>query len=162
MSSLFSPTSDTHLEIPEIGIVGGSSRGIRQSIEPVSNGQAYYDVFGVLHHTSRPALQRFRTTIMGEDVWAPAFGDLWYGMDLTISAACDIIQPVSQAPCRPVVTGSLRYLDAQSNVLPSSTGATHFAFRPILNVKVINWQTEEDEYGSTVAWTIECWERGNA
>ncbi|WP_029029840.1 hypothetical protein [Salinarimonas rosea] len=160
MSALFPADKDTYLDFSEIGVVHGSGAGIRQTIEPVPNGRRYYDVFGRIHDTGRPALQLYRTTILGEDVWGPALAGVWPGRALTISCAAELVQPASLAFVRPAVPGSVRYLDALSNDLPDATGAVYVAYRPILQVKVQSWNVEQDEYGQVVAWTMEAWEDG--
>lgn len=155
-------TKETELDFEGIGILPGSGRGVRQSIELVPNGTLHYTVWGDLESTGRDSLNLFKTVVTGEDVFPPAFGRLKQGSKLWIRSVCELPDPQGAGLplIREAVPGSIVYLDADGAELPDATGAAWVNFRPRLKVMVKSWSIERDEYGEVASWTIEFWELG--
>jgi hypothetical protein len=150
--------TDTDFLILDIGNLAASARGIRQELEPVANGRMRTKLSGRTYSSARPQFNKFNVKVMGEDIWPPAFGGLWIGATVTIHSSQDLPQPqrVGEVPIRPVVPGSLIYLDAENNIVePADTAAKFFTFRPVLTVKVVNWNIAHDEWGAIASWDIE-------
>ena len=153
---------ETDLDFEGIGILPGSGRGVRQSIEYIPNGTLHYTVWGHLDSTGRPSLDLFKVVVTGEDVFPPAFGRLKQGSKLWVRTVAELPDPqvAGQPLIREAVPGSIVYLDADGGALPDEGGAAWVNFRPRLKLMVKSWSIERDEYGEVVSWTIEFWELG--
>ena len=150
--------SDTSFEIVGIGTFPTSDWGIRQTIEPITNGRTRRKLSGRLYSTDRPQFRQFKSTVTFDGMWPAAIGGIWPGATVTVHCAVDLPhrQHVGEAPIRPVVPGSLRYFDAELNdVEAGNPGAVWFTYRAVLVVKIIAWDVDYDEVGQAVSSFIE-------
>jgi hypothetical protein len=140
---------ESRFQIIDVGQVAGSHRGIRQEIRPIANGRIRRKLSGRAYSTARPQFRQLQTTVYFDDMRPPAFAGLWPGDIVTIHCAVELPQPqrVGTAPIRPVVPGTLVYIDAAGNEVPQAE-ASHFNFCPILTGIVEPWSITDDEWNA--------------
>jgi len=154
-------STETVLDLVELGIAPGSGRALTQSIEPIAAGSLRRLANGRLVSRMRPSLRKYRISINFSDVWPPAFGGLWAGDEVTVHSAAELEQKASVSLERPHVLGSIVWRDAAGYTLPSGEGETvapegaaWVVYRPILECLVESWDLERDEYGEVVSATL--------
>lgn len=150
--------NDTAFRIVDLPTVAGSARNLRQEIDLLPNGKIRTKMSGRSYSTARPQFNKFTTTVFYEDIWAPAFAGLWRGSIITIHSMIELPQPqaMGSAPIRPVVPGTLRYLDADNNeVEAGDPAAAYYTYCPVLTVFVVGWRQTYDEYGQVTSTEIE-------
>lgn len=149
---------DTEFRILDVPTVAASARQLRQEIELLPNGTIRTKLSGRSYSTARPQFNKFKTMVYFEDLWSPAFAGLWRGARVTIHSAQELPQPqrVGALPIRPVVPGTLRYLDADLNeVAANSPAAVFFTYCPVLEMFVVSWNLAYDEWGQVCTGDIE-------
>lgn len=140
---------ESRLKILDIGQVAASHRQIRQEIRPIANGRIRRKLSGRAYSTARPQFNLLQTTIYFGDMRPPALAGLWPGDIVTVHCAIELPQPqlIGTAPIRPVVPGTLVYIDEEGNEVPQAV-ATHFTFCPIMTGIVEPWSITDDEWNA--------------
>lgn len=138
------PGFETLLVIAGVGVPPYSGRGITETLAPIDEAEnVVRTVNGGTLNLSPPQMQKYAITIEGEDINAPALGGVWPGTELVIDCISELAYPTGGTPERTVVTGSSR------------TDGTHTFYRPQLTVKLTHFESETDEWGLVVSWTLE-------
>lgn len=143
----------TILRLTGLGIPPYSARGLRQTLEPVSESVALRrTVNGALHDLSDTVLQKFQSTISGGDQQPPAVEACWPGRLLTVDCIVEFAiegtveepteEPTEALFARPYVPGSIRHAD----------GFTFY--RPRLQMRVARWSNDTGEYEAEVGWSL--------
>jgi hypothetical protein len=148
------PTSDfqTLLLLSGIGIPYYAARGLKQTLTPITAAGASIqrDINGTLIDLRDPTddlFLKYASHIECGDVdtrYPLCFDGVWPGKLVTVNCVCELAYASGGAATRPAVSGSTR-VDAQ--------GVTFY--RPVLNMMVLNFQTQEDEWNATVSWTLD-------
>lgn len=135
---------ETLLTISGAGVAPYSARGLVQSLEPIGAATALRrTINGSLKDLSDPAFRKYRSSISGGDMKAPAVDGVWPGQVVTVECVAELVYKSGGTPQRPVVSGS-SYEDG---------GFVHY--RPVLQMMITGWTAERDEYGETVSWTLD-------
>lgn len=143
MPEVITETEPTLLRITGIGIAPYSARGLTQTLTPISaQSHMRRTVNGVLKDLSKEQFRKFKSTISGNDLQSPPFSGIWSGMPVTVECVAQLAYVAGSAE-RPAVSGST-YTDG---------GASYF--RPILEMLVVSWSIQEDEYGRAVSWSLD-------
>ena len=147
-------STETDLDLEEIGVSPGSGRGLTQSLAPASSGSLVTLADGEVVDRSRPAFRKYRTSINFSDVVPFALGGLWEGDIVTIHSVAEIEQPASTTRERRHVPGSIVWRDDEGfEVDPGEDETVKPAaaewqnYRPILHCRVEGWDIDTDEYG---------------
>lgn len=137
------PDEGTLLILDGMGVPLYSSRGARQTLEPIDGAkQVARTINGELVDlTVGPEFQKFRSTITCTDVRPPRH--LWPGQVVTVYCVCDMVYPVGGIAPRNAVPDSLR-VEGDFNII-----------RPVLEMMLIHNPAEADEYGAAHSWTLE-------
>ena len=135
--------SDTLLVITGL-ITPFSARGLRQTITPISQAiQMRRTVNGALVDLSVPAMRKYESTISADDQSVPALNGVWPGAQVTVDCVAELAYlTATGTPDRPVVPDSSRV-----------SGAWTF-YRPRLTMRVMEYQTQVDEWNAVVGWTM--------
>lgn len=129
-----------------LGLPPYAVRGVIQTYAPIAGAvQMERDVNGNLEDISDPLFQKYSTQISGTDQQPPAVDGVWPGRSLTVECAAEwsYLTGTAGAPFRPVVPGSSRV-----------DGLWTF-YRPILTMKLINFDVQWDEWGAISSWTLQ-------
>lgn len=136
--------TDTVLVLDGIGIAPYSTRAARQSLEPINQAGAgiYRDVNGGLHSTGGTSFLKYRSTISCTDQRPIAIDGVWPGKLVTVSCIQTLAYSASD-PARTAVEGS-EFVEG---------GFTFY--RPKLDMMVVGFSVESDEWGAEVSWRMD-------
>lgn len=154
-------TTETVLDLEELGVAPGSGRGITQTLSPIRAGSLRRLANGTLVSRHRPSLQKYQSSINFSDTFPPAFGGLWAGDVVTVHCVVELQQSASKPFERTPVPGSVVWRDADGVEIPSGEdeteapeGAVWVYYRPIIIFRVESWDIERDEYGEIASGSL--------
>ena len=135
--------SDTLLVITGL-ITPYSARGLQQTLEPIQEAsQLRRTVNGTLVDLSVPALRKYASTISADDQAVPALNGVWPGAQVTVDCVAELAYlTATGTPERTVVPGSSRV-----------SGSWTF-YRPRLTMRIVEYQTQVDEWNAVVGWSM--------
>jgi hypothetical protein len=135
---------ETLLMLTGIGVPPYAARGLIQTLQPIeAAGSQRRTVNGTLVDLSQAQFRKYRSTIRGRDLQAPALDGVWPGRVVTVSCVAELCCPSIDVPERPVVSESQR------------TEGSFIFYRPQLVMQVVGFTIERDEYGAATSWTLE-------
>jgi len=137
-------SSETLLTISGLDLTPYSARGIKQTLEPISNaGSMRRTINGTLVDLSIPGMRKYLSTIRCEDMAAPALNGIWPGQIVTVGCAVELSYLTDGGtPDRPVVVGSSR------------TSGVYTFYRPILTMRVMEFFQQLDEWEAVTNWDL--------
>lgn len=136
----------TLLTLSGFGVVPYSTRGASQTLEPIQQAAAnvYRDVNGVLRVTGGTQFQKYKSTISCTDQRPFAVDGIWPGKLVTVGCVATLAYLTSGGSAqRTAVSGS------------SFTEGSYTFYRPSLNMMVVGFSIQEDEYGAEIGWQME-------
>jgi hypothetical protein len=140
---------DTLLVLSGPGVAPYSARGLRQTLEPIAAAaQLRRTVNGTLTDVSSPEFRKYRSTISCRDQMAPALDGVWPGQELSVECVAELSYPTATgSPGRPMAGSS-------AGEAVRTEGAFTF-YRPVLQMRVVGFSTDTDEWDAAVGWTLE-------
>ena len=157
---MLSELQPTNLRFDGIAVYAKAARDVSQSLEPIDSEATWRDVNGTLRAASR-RLRKYRSTISGSFMLPAQLGARWPGDVVSVECAAEIVHPgkvTESGRERPAVAGSLVYEGPDGLQVPSSTPAGQVAvtrYRPVLQMRVISWQSTDQEGSASNSWSIE-------
>lgn len=134
----------TYLQLVGVGVPPYSARGLSQTLDPIDASKVLRrTVNGEMKDISAPQFRKYKSTVTCTDQQAPALDGVWPGQELTVHCIAELSYPVGGAASRPVVAGSSR------------TESGYVFYRPQLEMVVMGYTTNHDEYGAAIGWTLE-------
>lgn len=135
---------ETILVISGIGVSPYSARGLSQTLEPIQTGnEVLRTINGSLIDMSAPQFRKYKSTITGNDQEPPALDDVWAGLAVQVDCVSTLSYlTLGGTPGRPVVPGSSR------------VSGLFTIYRPRLQMVVMSFSQNEDEYGAAIGWTL--------
>lgn len=135
---------NTVLALSGIGVPPWSAVGLKQTLQPIGQrAQLKRTVNGDLVDVGLTRFEKYSSQITGQDVDPPACDGVWQGRQVTVDCLAELCYQTSTA-------------GAQRTEVPGSSyerdGFTFY--RPRLTMLVTDFQTETDEWGATVSWTM--------
>lgn len=140
------PNSFTVLRMIGVGVPPYSARGLRQTIAPIDQAsQLRRTVNGGLKDISFSGFKKYKTTISGTDQRPPNFDGKWPGKTVTIDCIAELSYTPDEGETRqrPAVPGS------------EHVEGAHTVYRPRLEMRVVNFQQDHDEYEVAIGWTMD-------
>jgi hypothetical protein len=136
---------ETVLVISAIGVPPYSARGLTQTLEPIAAAlNQRRTVNGALVNLAPTQFKKYRSKITCTDILAPAIDGMFPGLEVTVDCVAELAYlTAGGTPQRTVVDGSSRV-----------EGAFTY-YRPRLTMMVTGFTDSEDEYGATVAWSLD-------
>lgn len=136
--------TDTVLVLDGIGVVPYSTRAAKQTLEPIQQASAnvYRDVNGTLRNVAGSSFLKYKSTISCTDQRPIAIDGVWPGKLVTVSCIQTLAYNSSD-PSRTAVNGS-----------EFTEGGWTF-YRPKLDMMVIAFSVETDEWGADVSWRMD-------
>lgn len=138
--------TDTVLELTGIGIAPYSARGATQSLEPIGSASAgvYRDVNGVLRSVAGTSFLKYKSTISCQDQLPAALDGVWPGKLVTVKCIQELSYlTAGGSPSRTVVSGSSR------------TEGSFTFYRPQLDMMVVGFSAQTDEWSAEVSWRMD-------
>lgn len=128
-----------------------SARGLEFSPKPIDQNIApRRTVNAKLVDMANPKMKKYAISISGNDLWAPPIDEFWRGQELTIESPLEFAfysetgaTGATSTGSRTGVTGSYR------------TVGKHTFYRPILNVRVMDWEARFNEWDGSTTWTLD-------
>lgn len=136
----------TNLTLSGDGVQPYATRGAMQTLNPIQQAsQLDRTVNGKLVDLSfDTGFQKFASTISCSDQTAPAFERSWPGLEVTVGCVQELsYKTAGGSPSRPVVADSQR------------VEGDYTFYRPSLTMRVVNYTTQTDEFGSVVSWSMQ-------
>lgn len=136
----------TLLRLEGMGVPRYSARGLTQSLNPISASQHIErTINGGLIDLSYTPMQKYASTISGNDQRPPAVEGVWPGKIVIVDCIAELCKEGEDANFdRPVVD-----YDAVR------TEAGFIFYRPRLIMMVMNWNMDEDEWARGVNWSLD-------
>lgn len=163
-------SDETILILNGIPLPAGSSRGISQTLNLISNGEMRRTVNGTLHDVTRQENRKYSSSIRCTDMKTPAFGSLYRGMIVEIYCITPIREPfdyedgVVSLQRYPVSGSVFGYNAAGQKITPILVYEDEVQFDqpiefveylPIMNMMVIDKSQDSDEYGAVESWQVD-------
>jgi len=129
------------------GVTLYSVRGMHGTLRPIDLAQGAdklrRTINGALVDLTVPQLRKYQLEASGEDQETPSFDGLWPGMEVEVDCLVELAYMTGVGvPTRAIVPGS----EYQS-------GPFTF-YCPRMAMRVIEYQTERDEWGAAYTWAI--------
>ena len=137
--------ADTLLVLTGVGLPSYSARGLTQTLEPIEAGaQLRRSINGDLLDLSYGPFRKYKSTISCQDFEPPSVDGVWPGHVVQVECVAELSYLASgSAPTRTAVDGSEREVDG------------YVFYRPILDMRIIGFSLQRDEYGATVGWQMQ-------
>lgn len=135
----------TLLALDPIGVPPYSGRGLTQTLTPIdAAANLWRTIDGGLIDVSAPQFRKYKSTINGNDQNPPAFDDVWPGLLLQVDCIATLVyKTLGGAPLRPVVLGGSR-VEGDFTI-----------YHPRLQMRVMSFNIQEDEWGAAVGWQLD-------
>jgi hypothetical protein len=138
--------SFTVLRMVGVGVPPYSARGVKQSLAVIDQAsQMRRTVNGTLIDISFSGFRKYKSTISGTDQRPPNFDGKWPGLTVVVDCIAELsyTPDEGETPQRTVVPGS------------DTTEGAHVTYRPRLTMKIVALSIDEDEYGASIAWSMD-------
>lgn len=166
---------ESTLKISGIGFPPFSCREAEQILMPVKTGDLRRTVNGELCYIGTPLQHKYKSIIVCQDERGPALHHLWVGAAVTVECLMEIWQEgcpqgdtETLTVSRPLVAGSVQVVDLdgapcafkqqtpRTLLIPGKGGQrVHIAGRPILEMRVVNFQATHTEWIQKTRWRLE-------
>lgn len=134
----------TVLSLVGMGVPPYSARGLSQTLTPIAASQHLErTINGELVDFSYEPMQKYKSTISGNDQMPPACDGVWSGKIIEVECIAELCTSEYALLGRTAVLGSLR----------DEAGFT--TYRPKLTMMVVNFSQDQDEYGRQIGWSLE-------
>lgn len=139
----------TLLVISAIGVSPYSARGLTQTLEPIQQAASLTrSINGASMDLSVAQFRKYKSSISCTDQNAPAFDGMWPGAEVTVDCVATLsYKSDGGSPQRDVVPGSERI------------EGDYTIYRPRLEMVVVAFNQQEDEWGASIAWQLDLEER---
>ncbi len=161
---------ETVLEIKGIGFPAFSCRDVKQTLVPIATGEMCRTVNGELRHIGSQNHKKFKTTLRCHDQALPGMQQSWVGAPLTVHCVSilfeqfesDELVKLSRAP----VPGSVSVMNYLGHKVSfeiegdcilsheSPQGILRISYRPILEMRLISFEMQEQEWGDGASWQM--------
>lgn len=143
-------SDSTLLVISAIGVPPYSARGLTQTLEPIPASQNLRrTVNGELADVSATQFRKYRSVITCTDQQPPAMSAAWPGLELTVDCIAELAYLTATGSPDRVLA------DVDSGSEASRVEDDFTFYRPQLTMRLVTFRTQTDEYGATVAWSLE-------
>lgn len=141
---MVSSSDPTVLVLTGIGVHPYSARGLQQTLAPIEEAsQIFRTINGELIDFGYMPMQKYKSTITGNDQRAPVVDGVWPGTTVVVDCISTLTRVEGAPPARTVVAGS------------EVTEAGYVSYRPRLTMMVVGFDMQENEYDAGVGWKME-------
>lgn len=134
----------TVLTISVMGVPYYSARGLQQTLAAIDQAKNFErTVNGALRNLAPTGFQKYKTTITCTDVNGPAIDPFPIGLQVTVECVAELSYPAAGSPSRTVVDGSSRQ------------EGDHIKYRPALDMIVVDFTEQKDEFGAVTQWELD-------
>lgn len=135
---------DTLLVLSGIGIPDYTARGLSESLTLIGGAaNLRRTVNGALKDLSAEQFRKYRLEITCADQETPVVQNMWPGVQVVVDCVSELAYLTSGgSPERTVVPGSSR------------VNGDFTVYRPRLNMRVMDFNVQKDEWGAVTSWTL--------
>jgi hypothetical protein len=132
---------------PAPGVSPYSARGLKGTLSPIDAAKGSVKlrrtVNGTLIDVSAMQMRKYQLEVTGRDQAPPALDGVWVGMAVVVDCHLELAYlTAGGAPGRTPVTGSERIEGAYTY------------YRPEFSMRVVDLQTDLDEWAADVGWSL--------
>lgn len=137
-------SSSTLLRISAVGMSPYAARGLTQTLNPISQSKDLRrTINGDLVDFSVEQFRKYASVISGSDQMPPGVSGIWPGQAVQVECIAELYYLTAGGSAeRPVVDGSLR------------VEGSYTYFRPILDMRVVDFSQSFDEWDAQVSWSL--------
>jgi len=147
-------SNETLLVLSGNGVAPYSARGLKQTLDPIqASGNNRRSINGTLKDLSQVQFRKYASTITGNDQLSPALDGIFPGQELTVDCIAELaFKTAGGSPNRPVA--DVDSSDSCDGDAIRIEGAYTY-YRPRLQMRVMTFTQEEDEWGRVVSWSMQ-------
>ncbi len=137
--------NSTILRMTGVGLSPYATRGLSQTLNPIgASAVIRRTINGTLIDLSAEQFRKYESVISGTDQRVPSLDGIWPGRTVEVECIAELSYVTAEAagPGREIVDGSSREED------------TLTFYRPVLIMKVTNFEQNIDEYGVVIGWSL--------
>lgn len=144
MTEPMSSSGSTLLRISAVGMSPYAARGLTQTLNPISQSKDLRrTINGELVDFSVEQFRKYASVINGNDQMPPGVSGVWPGREVQVECIAELYYLTAGGNAeRLVVDGSTR------------TEGTYTFFRPILAMRVVDFNQSFDEWDAQVSWSL--------
>ena len=134
----------TLLKLNGVGLSPYAARGLTQTLNPIDQAKDLRrTINGELIDFSISQLRKYASVISGDDQMPPAVSGVWPGREIQVACLAELsyLTTVGAAE-RPAVADSERI------------EGLYTYYRPILNMRVVDFSQSFDEWDAQVSWSL--------
>lgn len=144
MAEPLNGSESTLLKISGVGISPYAARGLTQTLNPIDQSKDLRrTINGELIDFSVEQFRKYTSVISGNDQEPPALSGVWPGREVEVECIVELYYVTTSGTAeRPVVAGSEREV------------APYTYYRPVLRMRVVDFQQSLDEWDAQVSWSL--------
>ena len=144
MTEPLNGSESTLLKISGVGLSPYAARGLTQTLNPIDQSKDLRrTINGELVDFSVEQFRKYASAISGNDQMPPGIAGIWPGRDVQVECIAELYYvTVGGSAERPVVAGSER------------TEGPYTYYRPVLNMRVVDFNQSFDEWDAQVNWSL--------
>ena len=144
MTEPLNGSDSTLLKISGVGMSPYAARGLTQTLNPIDQSKDLRrTINGELIDFSVEQFRKYTSVISGNDQMPPGVAGIWPGHDVQVECVVELYYVTAGGSAeRPVVVGSER------------TEGPYTYYRPILSMRVVDFNQSFDEWAVQVSWSL--------
>lgn len=137
-------SDSTLLRISAVGMSPYAARGLTQTLNPISQSKDLRrTINGELVDFSVEQFRKYASVISGNDQMPPGVSGVWPGREVQVECIAELYYLTAEGSAeRPVAEGSTR------------TEGAYTYFRPVLDMRVVDFNQSFDEWDAQVSWSL--------
>jgi hypothetical protein len=137
-------SDSTLLRISGVGMSRYAARGLTQTLNPIDQSKdVRRTINGELIDFSIEQFRKYASVISGNDQMPPGLAGIWPGRDVQVECIAELYFVTAGGSAeRPIALGSER------------TEGPYTYYRPVLNMRVVDFSQSFDEWDAQVSWSL--------
>ncbi len=161
--------AETDLTISRGGLPLWSARGCKQELTPIKNGELQRTVNGELVYTGDRSHHKYRSIVRCQDKSSIALDGIWQGCKIAVGCIQRIGQLIQGDKCtldrQPIESSircvtvdgkavAIRHINRCEIVLKHRVNEGYVSYRPILQMRVVDFGYSIDEWDVATGWYL--------
>jgi hypothetical protein len=144
MTEPLNGSDSTLLKISGVGMSPYAARGLTQTLNPIEQAKDLRrTINGELIDLSAEQFRKYASVISGNDLMPPGVAGIWPGRLVRVECIAELYYVTADGRAeRPVADGSER------------TEGPHTYYRPVLDMRVVDFNQSFDEWDAQVSWSL--------
>ena len=144
MTESLNTSDNTLLKISGVGMSPYAARGLTQTLNPIDQSKdVRRTINGELIDFSVEQFRKYASVISGSDQMPPGVAGIWPGHAIQVECIAELYYVTTSGSAeRPLVVGSER------------TEGSYTYYRPVLSMRVVDFNQSFDEWNAQVSWSL--------